>query len=71
MSKGHQQPQQGIWTAALSVSILLAVAGVFVAICELYEIVDGKFAARTVWGVLVVATGFITPFVPVILGMNR
>ena len=71
MSKGHEQSHQRVWTAALSVSILLAVAGVIVAIGMLYEIVDGKFAARTVWGVLVVATGFITPLVPVILGMNR
>jgi len=71
MSKGHEQPHQYVWTVALSASILLAVAGVILAIGMLYEIVDGKFAARTVWGVLVVATGFITPFVPVILGMNR
>ena len=71
MSKGHEQSQQGVWTVALSVSILLAVTGAIVAIGMLYEIVDGKFAARTVWGVLVVATGFIAPLVPVILGMNR
>lgn len=55
----------------MSVSILLAAAGVIVAIGMLSEIVVGKFFARTVWGVLVVGTGFITPLVPVILGMNR
>jgi hypothetical protein len=46
MSKGHQQLQQGVWTAALSVSILLAAAGVIVAIGMLYEIVDGLANVR-------------------------
>lgn len=71
MSRVHRQSYQGVWTVALSASIILAVAGVILASGMLYEVFNGKFAARTVWGVLVVATGFITPLVPVILGMNR
>lgn len=72
MSNGDEQlHQRRIWTVALSASIILPVAGVILASLTLIEAFEGKFAARTVWGVLVVATGFITPLVPVILGMNR
>ena len=50
-----------IWTTAVIVSVVLAAIGLLVASMTVVDIFQGRIPARTIWGVMVVVTGFLSP----------